>query len=98
MSKRLPMDTRLVREIQSDPIKRAEQGSGFLKDFGGPEAYLVSSGMPVNARLVYDAIQDGVGEIPDLLVVTGLSEADINSAISYLKGQDLVQEENPTNE
>lgn len=91
--RRLPVDPRIVEEIQRSPSMSGEQGTGFMQQWGGPQQYRLMASLPPTTRLVYESILSGTSDPSLIEIETGLDIKDINAAISSLKDKGLVHEE-----
>jgi len=60
----MPVDTRIVEEIERNPRKLAEQGGStyFMRDWGGSENYKQLSKLTPEQRLVYAAACQGISD------------------------------------
>ena len=81
---RLPMDPRMLTVIERSPVMTAEQGPAFLQGWGGPSGYQLLSGLPMDQRLTYAAIEDGAVTPEEIEAMTGLSLAKVKSGIEGL--------------
>jgi len=86
----LPMDPRMIREIQSNSRMYAEQGSGFMQEWGGPERYQQVAGLPETDRVVFYAIQEGYTDPSELEIVTGANSKEIALSLSRLERKGLI--------
>jgi len=82
---RLPVDPRIVRQVQGDSRMSREQGPGFMQRWGGAQNYMQASSMPVNQRVVYMAIGEGFVSPDAIIVATGLGVRDVNKALEELE-------------
>lgn len=89
--RRLPIDPKMVKEIQSSPRMYAEQGGGFLESWGGPGMYQVLSRLPVEERLVYASIIDGATTPSEIEVMTGLTPQEVNKGIEGLQKRRMIK-------
>ena len=87
---RLPMDPKLVREIQRSSEMVGEQGSGFMEDWGGPSMYRQMAKIPPVPRVVYYVIRGGTTEPSEIEIVTGLTSKEVSDAIVDLQRRGLV--------
>ena len=88
---RLPFDPRMAREIQGNPITRAEQGgTAFLSKWGGVQGYQQMSKMKATERVVYKAVQDGVTDEANISSVTGLTRTEVSSAVNSLNKKGFI--------
>lgn len=91
---RLPFDPRMAQEINSSPAMRAEQGgTAFLSNWGGSSGYKQMSKMNMGERVVYRAVQDGITDETNLSSMTGLSRAEVASAVSSLNRKGYINVE-----
>lgn len=86
------MATKMVEEISRSPSMRSEQGSGWLSDWGGPSQYVAMGKAPMEARLVYYALQEGATDEASIGIHSGLSVGDVSRGLSYLRGKGWVKE------
>lgn len=91
--KRLPFDPRMVQEIQGHPGMRAEQGQGFLSSWGGTGGYQTMATMSPEQRVVYRAVEDGIETSGEISQATGLSNTEVQSALTGLSKRGLVKVE-----
>ena len=89
----LPIDPVLVQRIQSNPTMCAEQGEGFMEDYGGPSNYVELAKLPGDQRLVMAAKMDGFTLPSDIAVVTGLTEGRVNVALNALSKGGVISEQ-----
>jgi len=89
--KRMPFDPRMVQEIQGSPAMRTEQGANFLSSWGGPTGYRTMSSMPPEQRVVYRAVEDGITSSRDISDATGLTNSEVQSALTNLGKKGLVK-------
>jgi hypothetical protein len=87
---RIPMDPRVVEEIQKSPTMRAEQGPGFMSYAGGPAQYRLLAGLPREERLVYAAVAEGYSLPSEIEVVTGLTGKQVSRGVEGLKKMGLI--------
>jgi len=87
---RLPFDTRMLQKMQKSPQMMAEQGSGFLSDWGGPSGYIAAVKMGPNTREVYYAVVDGYTDPSQIEVATGLSSSEVSKGMRDLERKGLV--------
>ena len=88
MVRALPsVDYRVVERIQGSSQMRAEQGSGWLSQYGGPSGFreLDSPGLGD----VYNAVVGGA-TTEELPVWTGLSNGDISGHLKTLEKMGLI--------
>ena len=85
--RRLPIDSKMVQEIQSDPQMSQEQGTGFMSDWGSPGAYQYWSRQPLSDRMVFYATQAGYNTPQAIADVTSLKIKDVNKSIGKLTEQ-----------
>ena len=90
-NRRLPMDTRVVRDIQRSPKMSAEQGPNWLSDFGGPQGYSYWAKQPMPERVTYFAVQEGATTQQQVVDWTGLRSGEVSSALSSLERKGLVE-------
>lgn len=63
-----------------------------------PESYevaqfrVLTAKWPVNARIVYSAVQDGYTSMDTLPVATGLTASQVEEAVSYLTKKGMVSD------
>lgn len=93
---RIPVDPKVIREIQRSPAMRAEQGPGFMQSWGGPKKYQEMARLPMEERLVYAAVLEGHTVSSDIEVVTGLGSEEVGRGLAGLKRRGLVHEEETT--
>ena len=86
------MDYRVTEMIMSNPHMAAEQGSGWLSQYGGPQGFVDVDKAGIGD--VYNAIAKGI-PTDQLPIVTGISEGKIGGYIGQLKKMGLVQEMSP---
>lgn len=89
--RRLPFDPRMASEIRGSSMMSAEQGPQFLSEWGGPEGYAQVAQMPMEARVVFRALQDGV-PATDIPTVTGLSTKETNVGTNWLVAKGVVSQ------
>jgi len=89
-NRRLPMDTKIIRDIQRSPSMSAEQGPGWLNEWGGPSGYSFWAGQPVNDRVVYFAVTEGYGTQKDIRDATGLSSGEVSTSLTKLERKGLI--------
>ena len=87
----LPMDTRIIRDIQRSPSMSAEQGPGWLNEWGGPSGYSFWAGQPVNDRVVYFAVTEGYSTQKDIRDATGLSSGEVLTSLTKLERKGLIE-------
>ena len=94
---RIPVDPRVVDRIQRSPHMMAEQGAGFMGDWGGPTTYRSLCELPQSQRMVYAAVLDGAASQEELEVVTGLAPEEVSRALSELQsiGKVSIEETSP---
>lgn len=88
--RRLPFDPRMAQEIKGRPELMAEQGAGFLSSWGGPSGYQTMAKMPPTQRVVYRAVEDGITTSGEISQATGLTNTEVESALSSLNKKGLV--------
>lgn len=88
--RRLPMDSKVVDKIRRSPQMSAEQGSSFMSDWGGSSNYIAFAKKPVEQRVTYFAVQQGYSTVKDISDATGLSTGEVNSALTQLSRDGLV--------
>ena len=81
----LPVDPKMIEEIQSSPAMLAEQGSGFMQDWGGPQMYREMAYAPENARIIYYVVLEGNTDPSQLEVITGLSKEEVERGLGWLQ-------------
>ena len=86
----MPVDPRIVQEIQGSPSMRAEQGTEFMAGYGGPASYQAMARMPIEQRVVYRAVQDGITNATDISQATGLTPTEVNNGLGGLQKRGLV--------
>ena len=91
--RRLPADPAIVEQVSRDPTMLAEQGAGFMQDWGGAQAYQQMAQAPIEAREVYYAVIDGFSDPSQIAVVTGLSDKEVSGGLSWLGRKGLVFQE-----
>ena len=89
----LPVDPRMIEEIQSSRVMSGEQGPGWMQEWGGPEMYQEMSQAPVTARMVYYAALEGFTSPDQIEVATGLSKGEVSSGVSWLRRKGYVAAE-----
>ena len=87
---RLPMDPRMLTEIERSPVMTAEQGPTFLQGWGGSSGYQSFSGLPLDQRLTYAALLDGAVTLEEVEVMTGLSPREVGSGLQGLENEGLI--------
>jgi predicted Rossmann fold nucleotide-binding protein DprA/Smf involved in DNA uptake len=87
---RMPVDPRIVEDIQRSSSLSSEQGIGFMAEWGGSSQYKTFANLPRNNRYVYAAVLDGYSTPEEIEVVTGLSLKDVNMSLAELQGKGLV--------
>lgn len=87
----LPLDTRIVREIQRSPSMSAEQGSGWLSKWNGPQGYTMQARMTLPERVTYNAVEQGYGTEADISDATGLLRGEVSVALTKLQAMGLVE-------
>ncbi len=88
--KRLPVSTRMTRIIMQNPRAMAEQGAGFMGEWGGGERYIEMAKMPMSARVCYYALQGGL-QPEQIEVSTGLTSGEVQKGLSVLQGKGLYE-------
>ncbi|KKN03507.1 hypothetical protein LCGC14_1106990 [marine sediment metagenome] len=88
--RRLPFDPRMLSVIERSPQRMAEQGSGFLQDWGGAGGYHQVAGMKPETRMVFFAVQEGYTEPTQIEVATGLSGPEVSRGMQELERKGLV--------
>ena len=89
--KRIPVDPRVIDRIQRSARMSYEQGSGFMKSWGGPTRYKTLTKMPQHPRLAYAAILEGHTTDNAIKMVTGLSQAQLTRALTHLRNKGLIK-------
>ncbi len=89
--RRLPVDTRIISDIQRSPQMRAEQGPSWLSEWGGPQGYKMQADMSESVRVTYNAVLEGYGTEPDIRDATGLSSGEVSSSLTTLQWRGLVE-------
>lgn len=90
---RIPMDPKIIEEIQRSPGMLAEQAGhtpGWLSGWGGPGMYQIFARLPVEERLTYAAVLDGNTTVSAIEVATGLTNTQIGMGLSGLQKRGLV--------
>lgn len=87
---RIPVDPRVIERIQRSPYMVAEQGSGFMEDWGGPSTYKEMCGLTSNQRLVWSAVLEGATDYDQIEILTGLTPSEISRTVSELESQGKV--------
>ena len=95
---RIPVDPRIVQDIQTHRKMRDEQGSTFMTKWGGPSEYSKLASMPAPDRLVLMAVKEGYATPATIADVTGLPVDTVNSRVSILKGQGLIEKDEVSKE
>lgn len=86
----VPVDPRFIQQIQSSPTMRAEQGAGFMSDFGGPSSYMVMSNLQPEDRLIYSAVLRGETTPEDIASVTALDLKRVEVGLTSLGEKGLI--------
>ena len=87
---RLPVDPRVVKEIQGSPDMSAEQGAGFLGFAGGAANYQQFASLPYVDRLTYAAVLEGNTTADAISTVTDLKVEQVEGALTRLQDKGLV--------
>lgn len=87
--RRLPMDTRMIREIADSPALSAENPH-ICSDWGGPEMYTYLAKQPQAIRMTYLAVQNGYSTVEDISAATDLPVKDVDKALSRLSTAGIV--------
>lgn len=85
VGERIPVDPRVIDRIQRSPHMMAEQGPGFMEDWGGPSTYREMASLTSNQRLVWASVLDGATDYEQIEVMTGLSSLEVSAAASELQ-------------
>lgn len=88
---RLPVDLRIVEEIERSSAMRREQGSGFLQRWGGPSKYAYYARMPELEKRLLEALFDGWCTLDALTNVLNVSRREASVALESLKRKGLVK-------
>lgn len=88
--RRIPVDPKVIKEIQRSPKMRAEQGVPFMQSWGGPQRYQQMARLPTAARVVYYSLQEGVPQ-DQISVVTGLTPGEVEEGIARLSREGLLE-------
>ena len=91
--KRIPVDPRVIERIQRSASMRGEQGNQFMGDWGGPSRYRVLAKLPMEERLCYAAILEGVTAEDQVGIVTGLSPEETSRGLAGLQAKGLARVE-----
>ena len=86
----LPVDTRIVEEIQRSPKKLEEQGGCFLDKWGGPSNYNTLAKLSPEERLVYVSTLQGLSDPAAIADAVSTSET-FGKAFSKLERQNLLE-------
>ena len=89
----LPFDPAMITEIQASKVMSGEQGPNWMQAWGGPEVYREMAYAPVEARVLYYAVREGVSDPSQLEVVTGLRREEVSKGLGWLKEKGYVQVE-----
>jgi len=87
---RLPVDTRIVDRISRTPKMLAEQGPGFMSQYGSASQYMAVSKLNTNERVAFYAVQDGFDNAADISLATGMDESAASTALLGLADKGLV--------
>ena len=90
-NRRLPMDTKIIRDIQRSPSMSAEQGSSWLSEWGGPGGYSFWAKQPLSDRVVYFAVTEGYSTQKDIRDATGLSSGEVSTSLTKLERKGLIE-------
>jgi len=90
VGERIPVDPRVVQEIQRNATMMQEQGGNFMSDWGGAQRYEQMAEAPREARMVYYSVIDGANTSEEIEVVTGLSSKEVTSGLGWLGKKGLV--------
>lgn len=93
----LPVDPRFIEKIQGSPEMRADQGSSFMSDYGGPSTYITMSGLAPTERLVYSAVLQGESVPEEIASITALDIKRVNSDLANLTKMGLVKSQEVVN-
>lgn len=88
--RRLPMDTRMIREISTSTSMNAENGANLCRDWGGGADYVYWARQPLAKRLTYFAIQEGYLTSDDIASVTGLKTSEVNKELTKLNAEGII--------
>jgi len=88
--RRIPVDPRVTLVIERNPNLLAEQ-TGAMSSWGGPSQYRRFMRLPIEQRLCYAAILEGVTQEDQIGVVTGLSSKEISRGLQGLQKRGLVK-------
>ena len=91
-SMRLPVDPRVVKEIQASGRMSREQGAGFMGSAGGPGVYQKLARLSREDKLVYTAVTGGHTTLEELEVATGLDESRVKAGLTTLQKVGLIAE------
>ena len=91
--KRIPVDIRLVEEIERGAKMRSEQGEGWLAGWGGPSGYRFFASLPMEERLVYAAVLENYSTKSEIGDITGLTSKQVDEGLGGLRKRGLVSEE-----
>ena len=94
--KRIPVDPKIIAEIQKSSQMRSEQGEGWLAGWGGPSEYRFFASLPMEERLVYAAVLENYSTPAEIEGVTGLASGQVDRGLSGLRKKGLVSEEKVT--
>jgi len=87
--RRLPVDTRMVREIQSSARMSAENPN-LMNEWGGVGAYTYWAKQPLADRLVFFATRAGYDTPQAIADVTDLKTTEVNRSIGKLTAQGFI--------
>lgn len=93
LGRRLPMDSKMVRQISRSPTMLAEQGghTQFMSAYGGASNFRTVARMNPTERKVYIAVVvDGLGNTAEISQVTGIKEATVGTTLNRLNEKGLV--------
>ena len=92
----LPVDPRMIQQIQGNPQMSSEQGSGLMADWGGPQMYQEMAVLPASVRVTYYAVRGGASNSNDISVQTGLTTKEVDSAVNFLTKRGYISAETVT--
>jgi CRP-like cAMP-binding protein len=94
--RRIPVDPRVIERIQKSSEMQYEQGSDFMSGWGGPARYRALTKLPMEQRICYAAILEGVTTEDQIGIVTGLSPEETSRGLAGLQAKGLVSVEKVT--
>jgi len=89
--RRVPLDPRAIEKIQKSPVMMKEQeGAPLWNTWGSPSQYRFYASLPLEERLVYDAVTSGCETESEIRDVTGLGSKEVDMGLRGLQMRGVV--------